>query len=451
MKSASFAVLLFVFSSIAFAANEPAEDTFKLSGWTVARERKTVTGSNRVTASVNVKNVSKAPVSDVSVTLTYATGLGEKVFEPITQKIGALKAGESAKVTFVAELVPVFQSYTIAINYNGTKKEDWFGNSDAAQPESKNTPAKGEANVVILGKEASVDKNGTFNGTIHVKNEGTEAASNMKIFVTFFDLRKNKIKDWNATLGDGTLAAGAERNIPFTMPNAPKIYGSYSIRLNSDDAPPEAALSGGDFSNVEDVEFAHFKFTHIDPKSSSYKVEVQCRNGLKATVEHVKLEMIFYGPRKREVKRFTHEVPGAIAAGEIKTLAFEIPGLPAYEEYEQRVAYSKSSATPAVAPATGKAKFQNKPDVEVIFNPLTVNVDKVVEISGAVRNGKNVHVKDVAIHMTLLKADGSTLTTVDRNLPAQLSPGQEREITVYVENATNAANYTFTFKFSEIK
>ena len=451
MKLAAFAVLLLSFSSIAFAANEPAEDVFKLSGWTVARERKTVTGSNRVTANVNIKNASNAPVSDVSLTLTYASGLGEKVFEPITQKVGALKAGETAKVAFVAEFVPIFQSYTIAIRYNGNKKEDWFGNSDAAQPESKNTPVKGEANVVILGKEASVDKNGTFNGTLHIKNEGSEAANNMKIFVTFFDVRKTKLKDWNATLGDGTLPAGAERNIPFTMPNAPKMYASYSIRLNSDDAPPEAALSGGDFTNVEDVEFARFKFTHVDPKSSSYKVEVQCRNGLKLAVEHVKLEMIFYGPRKREVKRFTHEVPGTVGAGEIKALAFEIPGLPAYEEYEQRVGYSKSSAAVAIAPAAGKGKFQNKPDVEVIFNPLTINADKVVEIAGAVRNGKNVPVKDLVIHMTLLKADGSTLTAVDRTLPAQLNPGQQREITVYVENAASASDYNFTFKFTELK
>ncbi len=148
------------------------------------------------------------------------------------------------------------------------------------------------------------------------------------------------------------------------MPGAPKNYGSYNIRLNSDDAPPEAALAGGDFTNVEDVEFAHFKFTLKDAKSGAHKVDVQCRNGTKFSVDHVRVEMIFYGARKREVKRFSDEVPGMLAAGEIKSVSFDIPGLPAYEEYEQRISFNKATAAPAKSDDPKPPKFQNTNDVE---------------------------------------------------------------------------------------
>ena len=449
MKSVVAVMLAAVLMPFVMSAEEP-QSVFKLSAWSYGRERKTITGSNRVTASVTVKNVSKAATSDVSAILTYTTGLGEICAGPLTQKAGALKPGESKTLTFVAELVPAFQSYTIAVKYNGSKKEDWFGNSDVAQPEMKPALMKGEANVVILGKEASVDKNGTFAGALHVKNEGSEVATNLKLFVTFWDMKKTKIKEWNGPLGSGSLAGGAEQNIPFTMPGAPKNYGSYSIKLNNDDAPPEAALSGGDFSNAEDVEFAHFKFHRPSSPGAALKVDAQCRNGMKSPVDHVKLEMIFFDSKKHEVKRFSHEVPGSIGAGEIKDVTFEIAGLPAYEEYEQRISFGKATSAPTKAPAqSGALKFQNKPDVEVVFGAPFVNSDKVLELKGAVRNGKTVSVKDVAIHIIFTKANGDEITSVDRTLTTTLKPGDEKELTVYSNKAQHAASFTFSFKFAE--
>jgi hypothetical protein len=450
MKFAIAILFTALFSSCILNAEEPAT-VFKLSGWTYGRERKTITGSNRVTASITVKNATKSGVSDVVASLTYTTGLGEKIAGPLVQKINSLKSGESKTLTFVAELVPAFQGYTISMQYNGGKKEEWFGNSDVAQPEPKSELMKGEANVVILGKETSIAKNGVFSGTVHVKNEGTEEATNLKIFVTFFDMRKNKVKDWNAPLGSGSLAGGADKKIPFSISGAPINYGSVSIKLNNDDVPPEAALSGGEFTTVQDVEFAHFKFHKAESGSASIKVEAQCRNGMKAAVDHVKLEMIFYDGKKKEVKRFSHEVPGAIGAGEIKDVAFDIPNLPQYEEYEQRITFGKA---PAAAPKTptqsGPLKFQEKPDVEIVFGQPIVNSDKVLELKGAVRNGKSVSVKDIQIHVTFTKTDGSELTVVDRTLSSTLKPGDTKDFTFYSDKAAGAANFTFTFKFTEL-
>ena len=450
MKCAAVVMFAALFSSLSYAAEEPTS-VFKLSGWTYGRERKTITGSNRVTASVTVKNATKAGLSNVVATLTYTTGLGEKIAGPLVQNGGALKAGESKTLTFVAELVPAFQSYTISMQYNGGKKEEWFGNSDVAQPEVKPELMKGEANVVILGKETSMAKNGVFSGTVHVKNEGTEEATNLKIFVTFFDMRKNKVKDWNAPLGTGTLAGGADKNIPFSISGAPINYGSYSLKLNNDDAPPEAALSGGEFTSVQDVEFAHFKLHKAESGSAGIKVEAQCRNGMKAAVDHVKLEMVFYDGKKKEVRRFSHEFSGAIAPGEIKDVAFDIPNLPQYEEYEQRVTFGKAAPSAAKSPAqTGPLKFQDKPDVEIVFGQPLVNADKVLELKGAARNGKSVSVKDIQIHVIFTKADGSELTVVDRTLSSTMKPGDTKDFTFYSDKAVGAANFTFTFKCTEL-
>ena len=434
---------------IPFASHSEEEAVFRVSNWQYGRERKTVTGSNRVTGEFNLKNATKAPVTDLIVTVNYTTGLGESVIAPIVQKVGTLKAGESKPMKFVQEFVPIFQSYSIIMKFNGGKSEEWYSSSDVAQPEVKGALIKGEANVLILGKEAAIDKNGVFKGTIHLKNDGTEDANNLMVFVTFYDLHKKKVKDWSGPLGKGTLAGGADENIAFTVPGAPRNYGGYSIRLNNDEAPPEAALSGGEFTNGSDVEFAHFKFTH--GSGSAMKVDAQCRNGLKDAVDHVKLDIVFFDGKRKEVKRFTHQVPGAIAAGEVKDVSFEIPSLPAYQEYEQQITFGKagmSAPKPTPAPAA-VLKFERKPEVEVIFGPIAVNVDKVVEIKGAVRNGKSAPVKDVAIHVIFMK--GSTeITTVDRTLNSTLKPGEEKEMTIYSPQAVGATDYIFSFKFTDL-
>lgn len=434
---------------IPFACHAEDEAVFRVSNWQYGRERKTVTGSNRVTGEFNLKNATKSPVTDLIVTVNYTTGLGESVIAPIVQKVGTLKAGESKPMKFVQEFVPIFQSYSIIMKFNGGKSEEWYSSSDVAQPEVKGALIKGEANVLILGKEAAVDKNGVFKGTIHLKNDGTEDAKNLMVFVTFYDLNKKKVKDWSGPLGKGTLAGGADENIAFTVPGAPRNYGGYSIRLNNDEAPPEAALSGGEFSNASDVEFAHFKFTH--GSGTAMKVDAQCRNGLKDAIDHVKLDIVFFGNKHKEVKRFSHEIPGPVGAGEIKDVRFEIPSLPAYEEYEQQITFAKAGMSkPKAAPAPSAVlKFEKKPEVEVIFGPIATNADKVIEIKGAVRNGKSAPVKDVAIHVMFLKA-GTEVTTVDRTMNTTLKPGEEKEMTIYSPQAVGATDYIFSFKFIDL-
>lgn len=454
MKTLFLALLTASFCALGADEKSNAPDTvFKLSDWSYGRERKTLTGSNRVTGTLKLRNASKTSVSDVSVTLIYATGLGEKVAGPVVQKIGALKSGETKTLNFVSEFVPAFESYSFSIAYNGGKKEDWFGNSDSAQPEPKSALVKGDASVAILGKEASVDKNGTFSATLHVKNEGTETAKNVKVTVTFFDLKKNQIKEWTGALGSGTLPGGAEQNVALSFPNAPKIYGSYAIKVRNDDANLEAALAGGDFTGTADVEFAHFKFEHIEASKTGYRVQADCRNGLKTDADHIKLALIFYGPNHREVKRYTHELAEVVPSGGIKTMTFEIPGLPSYEEYEQNISYNAlDKGSPRKPSARGSVpKFEHKPDVEIVFGDPLPQADGGLQIPGAVRNGKSSAVKDIAIHIVFLDAKGKAVSATDRRFAAPLDAGVERSFEVDIANPPQFAKFNFTFKSSPVE
>ena len=449
MKTLFIFLIAVSFSSFCAEEKSNVPDTvFKLSDWSYGRERKTLTGSNRVTGTLKLRNASKGGISDVSVTLIYSTGLGEKVAGPVVQKIGALKSGETKTLNFVSEFVPAFESYSISIAYNGGKKEDWFGNSDIAQPEPKSALVKGDASVAILGKEASVDKNGLFSATLHIKNEGTETAKNVKVTVTFFDMKKNNIKEWTGALGSGTVPGGVEQNVSLSFPNAPKIYGSYAIKVKNDEANPEAALAGGDFTGTADIEFALFKFEHIDANKTGYRVQADCRNGLKTDADHIKLALIFYGPKHREVKRFTHELAEVIPSGGIKTMTFEIPGLPSYEEYEQNISYNALDKGPPRQPRaqSGLPKFEHKPDVEVVFGDPQPQADGGLQISGAVRNGKSSAVKDIAIHIVFLDAKGKEVSATDRRFSAPLDAGAERNFEVDMAHAPQFAKFTFTFK-----
>ena len=438
-------------------AGNPGDDyKIKLSDWTYGRERKTITGSNRVTANITAKNVSSETLNDIKLSLNYFSGLGEKVSDKtVVGSVGSLKPGESKKVTLVAEFIPVFHSYTINVEYSGgAKKEAWRSNSDIASPEpAVDGPLKGGTSIAILGQEAGTDRAGRFSGVVRVKNEGTVEAKGVKITVNFFDAKRKQLGTWSGPLGKGTLASGAEEKIPFTAANAPAKYNSYEIKVGCNDTPPEAALSGGEFTDAKDVEFAHFTFKRPDAKSKEMKVTAKVRNGFDVAVDQVKLNLAFYGAKKAELKKFTFDVPCQLAAGEIKPLEFTIPELPAYETYEQVVGFNKLDGGGAPAAPAGPAEkpsFKKIKDVEVIFTMAVKNEDKSVSLLGAMRNGKENPVKDVVITIVFHMPDGST-QNVEKTLPDQAEPGEERNFPVKAPGVAGYKTYTYSFKFTEVK
>jgi len=441
-------------------AGNPGDDyKLKLSEWSYGRERKTITGSNRVSATITVKNSSAETINDIKLTLNYFSGLGEKVTDKsIIATPGSIKAGESKKVALVAEFIPVFHAYTITVEHSGSKKEEWRANSDIANPEPAiAAPLKGTASVAILGQEAGTDRSGRFSGIVRVKNEGTVEAKGVKITVNFFDAKRKVLGTWSGPLGKGALAGGAEEKVPFTAANAPSKYNGYEIKIGCDDTPGEAALSGGEFSSAKDVEFAQFQFKRSDPKAKEMKVTAKVRNGFDVPVDLVKLNLAFFslsGPRKKELKQFTYEVPGQLKAGEIKQLEFTISELPAYETYEQVVGYNKldgggAPAAPAgTAAPTEKPAFKKTSGVEVIFTTAMANEDKSVSLLGAMRNGKDSAVKDVIVTLVFEMQDGSK-QSVDKTLPDVAQPGEERNFVVKAPGVAGYKNYTYSFKFSE--
>jgi len=442
----------------AFGAYAADDDTYKIHvyGWSYGRERKTVTSSNRVTANFMIKNVSTENLNDVTITLTYNAGIGDKIDkQPPQKKVGPLKAGEAQKVQIVGDFIPVFGGYDIVVEYNGTKKEEWNSTQDIGQPNPKNgEPLHGVANVVVVGKELVPDR-AAFRGTVRVRNDGTVEAHNLKFVITWFDAKKQKIGDFSGKLGTGSLAGGTEDTIPFTCAKFPRNYAGYEINALCDDTSAEAALSGGDFTTAEEVEFAKIAFKRPDPKSTELKVNGQVRNGFKIPVDQVKLTVIFMNAKKKEIKRYTHEVKGQLKAGEIQPVEFTVKDLPNYDAFEQAVNYNKVTGEPgANKPASTKitaGAFQNTKDVEVIFTASDTNDDKSVSLAGAMRNGKSAPVKDVAIQVTFTKADGSTLITAEKTLTDVSKPGEERNFVMKAPNAAGFASYTYKFKFTELK
>ena len=438
----------------AFAAEPPSDDIAlpfraQVFGWSYARERKTVVSSNRVVASFSIKNLSEAPLDDVNVSLTFTTALGEKLGAPVSQALGTLASGEVRKVSLTGDFVPAFQGYQLLVAYAGGKPEEWFGNSDISPPQPKSIePIVGSASLIVLGQEIITDKFGRFGGVVRVQNEGTVAAKNVKVFITFYDAKRTKLLDWSGPLGKGTIEGGALVNLTFAVSNAPRRYNSYDLRVAHDKAP-EGAFIGGDFANVEDVEFARFRFNRTGAKGTTLKVDAQARNGLALAVDQVKLTLVFFGQAHKEVKRFAYDLPGELKPNEIKAAAFSIPDLPAYSEFEQVITYRKIEAAGAQA-EPGGAKFQNVPDVEVIFTDAVVEKDNAVTLVGALRNGRAAPVKDVTIHITFQKADGTVIKDVEKTLKDVIQPGAERNFVVKADGAAGFVSYPYTFKFVEL-
>ncbi len=94
------------------AAGEEPDYKIALSNWSYSRERKTVNSSNRVIANFTLKNRTTASISGVHVTLTYASGLGEKIGEALKDNVGTIRNGESKKISITADFLPAFGSFT---------------------------------------------------------------------------------------------------------------------------------------------------------------------------------------------------------------------------------------------------------------------------------------------------------------------------------------------------
>jgi SLAP domain-containing protein len=435
------------------AAEDPDAYNLHVTNWAYGRERKTTTSSNRVTATFNLKNVSTADMKSITLTLSYFTGMGEKVNEkPITASVESLKAGETREVKLAGDFIPIFSAYAIEVSYAGLKKPElWRSSSDVGQPEAQNGgTVRGAANVVILGKEAGLDKTGHFKGKVRVKNEGTVEARNMKITVTYTDAKNKKAGEWTGTLGKGALGAGVEQAIDFAAATAPRVIGGYELKVSCDEPSPEAGLSAIEFSKEEMVEFAKFSFKRKDPKSAELNVSAQVRNGFSVTVNSVKLTLVFLGVKKKEMKRFTFEMPGELKSGEIKPVEFSVSDLPNYDSFEQLVDYKRldgkaaaGSAEPRPAP-----KFENTNDVEVIFTDSIANEDKSVTLVGGVRNGKNIAVKDIAVTATFTMPAGDPIVAV-KTITDVMQPGEERKFVLKSPNTAGFQLYNFSFKYNK--
>jgi hypothetical protein len=430
-------------ATLAAAGAENLPDEFKMSvsGWSFTRERKTINSSNRVTATFTVKNVTKATVEELKFTAILQTGTGEVVGTLGRKEVDPLKPGDSRRVTMVGDFIPIFSSYRVLVEYKGGR-EEWRANWEYGQPEPKESQLiKGLAVVSLLGQEADVDKRGRFGGTMRVQNEGTLEAKQLKYVFTFLDNKGQKITECTGLLGDGSLAGGTEKNIPFTVPDSPRGFANFRVNVVHKEAAAATAL---DFAYIADVEFAKIIVLRGQNKTDPVKITGQVRNGLAVSVDQVKISLAFRGPKKVELKRLTSTLPAALKPGEVQPVEFTLPDLAEFVSYEPGVEYVKLDqggvAVPAEAP-----KFKNLPEIEVIFTQAKTEEDKSVTLLGAMRNGRDAPIKDVCITVTFSMPKGPAVEG-KKLLAGIAQPGEVMNFVLKTPAAAGFSNYTYNFK-----
>ncbi|MBI3832348.1 MAG: hypothetical protein HY291_22685 [Planctomycetes bacterium] len=454
------------------AADKPAAGDSKifLDAWSYSRERKTVTGSNRVTARVMLKNISEANLDGVTVAISFHSGLGEKVGGPLTQSLGTVKPKESKQIQVAGEFIPVFGSYQVLVTYSGGK-EEWSCNSDLGNPEPKvNGTPDTVANLILLGEEVGPDKFNRLSGQLRIKNAGKMEAKNCKVTVTYYAAaaqpakggkgggatNASKIGEWSGPLGDGKFPGACERNIPLTVPQPmPKGAVHYEIKIACDDTPLEAQLSGGDFQNVKDLETGHVEFKRSGAKQENLDVTLQVRNGLETPAAGIKLTFTFFAMEKGEkkvIKTHVQEVPGEVPAGGVTPVNFSIPGMPKYDSYEQAIEYGKGAGA-AAQPAIGAKEpvFKKQNTVEVLLKSFSAADDGNVAVVCAARNGRPMVVKEVEVIVHFFDASGKETATGSKTLPDPISSGEIRNFILHAEHAKGYATYKSEVKFQEEK
>lgn len=476
---------LLAIAATALAAEKPAEppkpDTAKadeqtaaaggnkvfLDGWTYSRERKTITGSNRVTALFKVKNITSQNLDGVTVAVTYQSGLGEKVGGPLSQNLGSLKAGETKQAQLAAEFIPTFGSYQILVTYAGGK-EEWIGPSDMANPSPKGTgePDTG-ANLLVLGQEVGPDKFNRLAGQLRIKNSGKLEATNCKVWVMYYaqppqtgkdgkPLKAAKLGEWAGPLGAGKFPPLTERVVPLQVPQPmPRGASHFEIKVSCDESATELQLSGGDFTNAKDLEVAKFQFKRTGSKQEDLEVTCQFRNGLSEPLSNIKLNLEFFvleKGAKKSVKAHKDALPATIKPGEIVPHTFTIAGMPKYDSYEQALEYGAAGAGSGTAAGkSAEPTFKNQATVEVLLKTFSTGDDGTVTVVCAARNGRQATVKDIEVVVRFLDADRKEIATGVKILPDAVPSGEVRNFIVRAENAKGYATSKSEVKFKEEK
>lgn len=457
-------------------AADAAEYRVRVDRWYYARERKTITGSNRVHLAVHLTNRAKKRLSGVQVNIEPLSELGQPLGLSFRKIVGPLAPGASVPVRFTREWVPVFGAYRVNVRYRvpGEKeevRETWRGTTPAAQPRPAPTKLMpGRAFVTIIGQDGNFDRRQRLRGQVRVRNLGDQEATALKLTVLFLAPARGKNKragntgkvlySWTGKLGDGKLAGGAEQTFRFLVPKpAPRGYAGRRLKVSCAEMSGLAALGGGKFKNTKDVECAYFVFKRDDKKKDALAVACKVRNGLSRPVSDLKITLRFYkqsGGKRKTVRKLVCPVEGNLAPGAVRALNFKPAKVPAFDSFEHELAFSEASAAPAggkktTAAPVKKPRFSGKPVVEVLLEEFVTRKDGTVLVAAKIRNGRARVVKDVTISVRFRRADGSVLTSVVKKIKTPLVPGEVRGFVLHAKDAKGFASYDSDVRYVEIK
>jgi hypothetical protein len=317
------ALVSLVLAAAAARAGEDGAPPIKLSDWKLARFRygqgdKT---PKKVEAELTVTNTGKESLSRVQSRLLYYASTGEKVKETRWQFALVLPAGRAHTFKYVEGFVPAFEAYELQIQYtvDGKQQKHVYRSPDPQSlPELwSDEPLKGVSRLVIVGREVTQD------------------------------MRTRRPKLYLLVPG------GAEKTYNYAIPKAIGGYSGYQVKLKEDKISDEEALSGGVFSDAEEIELAHFKFTR-KPDRSVYIV-AKIRNGRKEAVTSPTaiIKLTDKSSPPKTVKQVPFEVTGRLEPGEVREFAVNVPNCPSFGGFAYEIEYAERTE-PVFKPITAQ-------------------------------------------------------------------------------------------------
>lgn len=454
---------------VAEEAAAEAEYRIRVENWNYSRERKTITGSNRVTLMFTLANRGKEALANVRVEIELLSELGQPIGQRFVENAGGLAVGATQQIKQVQQFVPAFGSYRIEAVYrspdasDGGKeiRERWRGIAAEAQPQPESAKlAEGRAQVAVIGQDANLDGWKRLNGQVCVRNQGDQEATDLKITVEFLGPPKKGaeaavLSAWTEKLNPAKLAGGAEKNFPFQSPKpAPPGWASWRIRVACAEMAGERAMGGGAFRNVNDVECAYFDFK----RAANRELNVSCRlrNGKELPVSGLSVTLRFFkkkGEKREEVGKFVYAADGELKSTAEKALTFTLKEVPDFDAFEHELAFveamNPAENAPITSPAIKKPKFTEAQEVEALLDEF-LDRDDGLAVLAKVRNGRAQDVQKVVVRVRFLRADGSELTTAVKELPGTLAPGEIRNFVIQAKGAKGHAHYESDVRYVEI-
>lgn len=347
---------------VAPAELRPGESPLVVSDFVLERQRKDISGATGlVRASFKLAAAPGLTLSDLRVKVDYVDYRGEAMGQPkrSMQLVGTLAARPAKAVVLESIFVPVFHGYVLT--FTGSldgKRDTWQFYGAAGAPEPWLLPSKpvpGLAQLMCMATE--LEQSSRSNAAvlyIRVRNVGAEKVTGASLDLVVRGEKGRKLGELTKKLltgapggRDGVVNGGEERLFALRFRSFPP-YESYGTMLTWDQASgAPAALGGGEFRGVEDVELAKFHFGRDEPEKGRLTVAFKVRNGLASPVSEVRVTVNLVATSAKGAKQvasLTFRLDRTLEPGQIDAFSEVVAAPGAFDDFDYDIAYRAALA-----------------------------------------------------------------------------------------------------------